>query len=495
MTDNSSEFPPLESHSPSNLDRSSGSLSNERSWADIAEEVPKESVNHRPNAWENTKDHASYAEVAEHQNRQNEEFPTPQQATKQLEEERTLETAPKSQGVSDILEDQRHKPHPENTTEPPNPDRSYASATENRDFPPLDENAKDQEAPKNNNLSDLPDVNELLNEQSVKIPPPPQSFAKVASKPPPPEKTKDEQHVAAPKVETPQPVKPIFPPLEEARDTKSPVTDLSNLPSTNDMLKERSVQDITPDRSFADITKENLHNAPPSAKAKPVDSLPVYNEEEILREESRRETRKYMHGGEDANVAPEVEKSIEVAEAEEIDVEEGKGAVMRHISYFDRKRRGKITLFDTFVSLRGLGYNFFITLPTTFVIHLRLSPLSSPYPIPFIYRSIVDVFTLPIYTKTLPAILARTPLLTSGQPTKKLDDVLPLGVQDMITVEGLSFWDGLCAMHAVAKEKGLIWTTTRWAVNKVQWIAAYSMLHDPAIGVVTRTTLKDLYSA
>jgi hypothetical protein len=56
-----------------------------------------------------------------------------------------------------------------------------------------------------------------------------------------------------------------------------------------------------------------------------------------------------MHGGEDANVAPEVEKSIEVAEVEEIDEEEGKGAVMRHISYFDRKRRGRITLFDTFV--------------------------------------------------------------------------------------------------------------------------------------------------
>jgi hypothetical protein len=83
-------------------------------------------------------------------------------------------------------------------------------------------------------------MNRLFLIAGVKIPPPPQSFAKVASKPPPPEKTKDEQHVAAPKVETPQPVKPIFPPLEEARDTKSPVTDLSNLPSTNDMLKERS---------------------------------------------------------------------------------------------------------------------------------------------------------------------------------------------------------------------------------------------------------------
>lgn len=150
-------------------------------------------------------------------------------------------------------------------------------------------------------------------------------------------------------------------------------------------------------------------------------------------------------------------------------------------------------------ALRGLGYNFFITLPTTFVIHLRLSPLTSPYSIPFIYRSIVDILTLPIYTKVLPRILARTPLLTNGQPGKKLEEVLrtfgrrvkvselglrkgidglsagaaearqndsrieeSMGAQDLINVEGLSFWDGLRAMHAVGKEKGLVWTTTRW---------------------------------
>ncbi|KAI9288436.1 hypothetical protein BC943DRAFT_316576 [Umbelopsis sp. AD052] len=543
ITENQSEFPPLGSQSPSSLDRSSGSLSNDRSWADIAEEVPKDAADHRPNAWENTKDHASYAEVAEHQNLQDEEFPTPQQATEQLEKAGELEPAPKSQGVSDILEEQHHKVQPENPIEPPNPDRSYASATENRDFPPLDETAKDQEAPQSNDLSELPDVNEMLNEDSVKIPPPPpaQSFAKIAAKTPPPEEPKEEElkeeikPAAAPKVqkvEAPKPVKPNFPPLEDARDTNSPVTDLSDLPSAHDMLQEKSVKDNAPERSFAEITKENLKDAPPSAKAKPVDTLPVFNEDEILKEETRREARKYVHGGEDANVAPEMERAIEVAEAEEIDEEEGKGAVMRHISYFDRKQRGKITLFDTFVSLRGLGYNFFITLPTTFVIHLRLSPLTSPYSIPFIYRSIVDILTLPIYTKVLPRILARTPLLTSGQTGKKLEEVLhtfgrrvkvselglrkgidglstgaaearqndtkmeqSMGAQDLINVEGLSFWDGLRAMHAVGKEKGLVWSTTRWAVNKVQWIATYSMLHDPAIGVVTRTTLKDLYSA
>lgn len=152
-----------------------------------------------------------------------------------------------------------------------------------------------------------------------------------------------------------------------------------------------------------------------------------------------------------------------------------------------------------FVALRGLGYNILITLPTTFIIHLRLSPLTSPYSFPIIYRSLTDLITLPIYTKVLPKILARTPLLTSGKPIKKLEDVLrsygrrvkvsQLGLQkgidgpspsaaksrknesgmeetmapqDMISVEGLGFWDGFRAMNAVGKEKGVGWTVTRW---------------------------------
>jgi len=516
-------------------------LSDEKSWADIAEEVPKtqESVHkpdHRPNAWETAKGDTTYANVAEHQIRQEEEFPTPRQATEKLEKKGELEEAPKSQGVSDLLEQAHPHSHShshEDHTQPPNPDRSYASATENRDFPPLDDSAKDRDAPQSNELSDLPDINELLYEPSVHVPPPPpsQSFAKIAAKTPPAEEV-ELAATEAPKPATgPKESKPNFPPIDQAKDTNASVTDLSDLPSAHDMLQEKSVKDATPERSFADITKDNLHKAPPSAQAKPVDKLPIYSEEELIREETRREARKYVQGGEDANVAPEMERAIEVAEAEGIEEEEQGGAVMRHINYFDRKHRGKISLFDTFVSLRGLGYNFLITLPTTLIIHLRLSPLTSPYSFPIIYRSITDLITLPIYTKVLPKILARTPLLTYGKPAKKLDDVLRLfgrrvkvsqlglqkgidglsegamearkndphmkeakATQDMITIEGLSFWDGLRAMHAVGKEKGLAWAITRWAVNKVQWIATYSMLHDPATGLVTRTTLKDLYS-
>jgi hypothetical protein len=114
------------------------------------------------------------------------------------------------------------------------------------------------------------------------------------------------------------------------------------------------VGDVTPARSFAAITKDNLDSAPPSAQAKPIDTLPVYAEEDIIREETRREARKYVHGDEDANVAPEMERAIEVAEAEDIEElegGEGRGAVMRHINYFDRKQRGRITLFDTFVCM------------------------------------------------------------------------------------------------------------------------------------------------
>lgn len=83
--------------------------------------------------------------------------------------------------------------------------------------------------------------------------------------------------------------------------------------------------------------------------AKPLDTQPVYTEEEVLKEETRREARKYVHGGEDANVAPEMEQAIEVAEEEVMEEIKGESALIRHVEYFDRKNRGKITLFDTFV--------------------------------------------------------------------------------------------------------------------------------------------------
>lgn len=541
-TDSTSDFPSLGS-SNSNLDKSSEGINGEKSWADIAQEVPpahetgQPKVDHRPNAWESTKDQASYADVAEHSVVQDEEFPTPQQATEILEEEGKLEKAPESQGVSDLLEShQDSHVSAEESAQPPNPDRSYASATDNRDFPALSEKDKDHDAPQSSDLSELPDVKDMLQEPSVKIPPPPvsQSFAKTAAKSPPPEPQVEQVKPQAKEVKSqPKEVKPDFPSIQEAKDTSTPISnDLSDIPDANEMLKEKSVKDVSPERSFAEITKENLKDAPPSAMAKPLDTQPVYTEEEVLKEETRREARKYVHGGEDANVAPEMEQAIEVAEEEVMEEIKGESALIRHVEYFDRKNRGKITLFDTFVSLRGLGYNILITLPTTLLIHLRLSPLTSPYSLPFIYRSITDLITLPIYTKVLPKILAYTPLLTSGKPAKSLEEVLSTfgrrvkvsqlglqkgidglsesaaesrqqdakmeearGPQDLISVQGLGFWDGLRAMKAVGKERGLTWTATHWAANKVQWIATYSMLHDPATGLVTRTILKELYSA
>jgi hypothetical protein len=267
IADNQAEFPPLGSQSTNSLDRSSEALSDEKSWADIAEEVPKtqESVHkpdHRPNAWETAKGDTTYANVAEHQIRQEEEFPTPRQATEKLEKKGELEEAPKSQGVSDLLE-QAHPHSHEDHTQPHNPDRSYASATENRDFPPLDDSAKDRDAPQSNELSDLPDINELLYEPSkcfiptvclisplaepclfagVHVPPPPpsQSFAKIAAKTPPTEEV-ELAATEAPKPATgPKESKPNFPPIDQAKDTNASVTDLSDLPSAHDMLQEKS---------------------------------------------------------------------------------------------------------------------------------------------------------------------------------------------------------------------------------------------------------------
>jgi hypothetical protein len=173
ISDSTADFPALGS-SNSNLDKSTDGINGEKSWADIAQEVPhagetdQAGVDHRPNAWETTKTQASYADVAEHQTRQDEEFPTPQQATEKLEEEGKLEKAPESQGVSDLLESKQDGHESvEESVQPPNPDRSYASATENRDFPALGEKDKDKDAPQSSDLSDLPDVKDMLQESCM----------------------------------------------------------------------------------------------------------------------------------------------------------------------------------------------------------------------------------------------------------------------------------------------------------------------------------------
>jgi hypothetical protein len=74
-------------------------------------------------------------------------------------------------------------------TEPPNPDRSFAAVTSNKDFPKPehDKAAISSDEPP---LSDLPDVKDMLNQPSIHISPvpPSQSFAKIAAKEIPPEK-------------------------------------------------------------------------------------------------------------------------------------------------------------------------------------------------------------------------------------------------------------------------------------------------------------------
>jgi len=100
----------------------------------------------------------------------------------------------------------------------------------------------------------------------VHVPPPPpsQSFAKIAAKSPPPSEEEQVEPVnivseapkttapkeskpkeskpkeSEPKESEPKESKPSFPPLENAKDTETPVSDLSDMPSTQDMLNEKS---------------------------------------------------------------------------------------------------------------------------------------------------------------------------------------------------------------------------------------------------------------
>lgn len=66
-------------------------------------------VDHRPNAWEATKDKATFADIAGHEKKQEEEFPTPQEALKTVD----TESLPASGGVGDLLNSNSTETHVE----------------------------------------------------------------------------------------------------------------------------------------------------------------------------------------------------------------------------------------------------------------------------------------------------------------------------------------------------------------------------------------------
>lgn len=78
-----SEFPSLTEATEVSQDKSTL----ESSWAEVAAQPSPEeeeqktdaSLDHAPNVWEANKENASYADVAVHEKRLNEEFPTPQE--------------------------------------------------------------------------------------------------------------------------------------------------------------------------------------------------------------------------------------------------------------------------------------------------------------------------------------------------------------------------------------------------------------------------------
>ncbi|KAI9019354.1 hypothetical protein CLU79DRAFT_720338 [Phycomyces nitens] len=587
-----SDFPTLEEANVINGNKHSEhepSTGLEASWAQV---VKEDGINSEENgqpgakpdqegsglAESAIKEDVSFADITKQDLPENQEFPTLEQSISIHPPEMTQ---PESAGVGDLLNKDSIN-GVQDPTIPPHPDRSFATVTSNREFPSLDATAK-AEAPVVNDLSELPDVKDMLKESSVKIPPPPpsQSFAKIASKEPPPTEqplSDRAKHLLAEQEKLPESPKAElnhsnFPTLAQSKlmsehhasstgKDKELFTEIARLHETADAVEPTSEEDVagstmtssyvSVNRSFADITGSNLENAPPSAHPKDVPQHPVYDEDTLMRESTRAEARKWRqepHGDETTKeitpemkvmekkkeevfkekVAEKIEEKIEKSEKVEKkkaatksrgmdgdkpatkssdttrstdsidpeareDVDDEIKAVETRINFFDKRGRGKITMLDTFFSLRGLGYSFICAIPATVIMHLRLSPLTSPHGFPFFYRSLTDLITLPIYTKRVAQALAySTPMLAQ-------DDA---GVNNMIqsyghkaqgsSLLGLSFWDGFRAMRANEKKTLRWWQFRQWGIHRLQWILAYTMLHDPETKLVTQPTLNSLH--
>lgn len=282
-------------------------------------------------------------------------------------------------------------------------------------------------------------------------------------------------------------------------------------------------------KSFADITSSNLDEAPPSAVSH-VDQHPVYDEETVYLETAKREERKNLqveHGNNEQLIKEEGKQfalttlwaqskfhqyAIELKEVEptkeqkEQEVEEkqtyeksreivtgehgqDEDALAARLGTFDSSQTGRITIFHTMFALYRLGYSWLSIIPGALLMHIRLSPLTSPYGFPFIYRSPFDLILLPIYTDNLTSALSyKTPML--HQPKEEVTKM----VKTYGHKDGLGYWDGIRAMRSLEKDSLRWWQLGLWAVHRIQWTLTYTMLHEPQTNVVTVPTLVSLAS-
>lgn len=103
-------------------------------------------------------------------------------------------------------------------------------------------------------------------------------------------------------------------------------------------------------------------------------------------------------------------------------------------------------------ALRGLGYHWLVAIPATFIVHLRLSPLTMPSHRPF---SIKEYLLLPIYTERVAQAL-HTPILAAQR--QRLGQWVQMYGQRHGNMYGLGFWGGFRTLGAAESNS----TTLRW---------------------------------
>ncbi|KAI9320000.1 hypothetical protein BX666DRAFT_1918393 [Dichotomocladium elegans] len=132
-------------------------------------------------------------------------------------------------------------------------------------------------------------------------------------------------------------------------------------------------------------------------------------------------------------------------------------AMSKRVAYFDKGQRGKITVLDTYTSLRGLGYYWIVAIPATFIMHLRLSPLTAPS-----YAGVKDLLCLPIYTNRVAQALQ-----APEGPLVAQRELMPTWIKlygrhhRTEGVCGLGFWGGFRAVRAAERTSQVQWWDIR----------------------------------
>ncbi|KAB5546839.1 Caleosin related protein-domain-containing protein [Coniochaeta sp. 2T2.1] len=182
-----------------------------------------------------------------------------------------------------------------------------------------------------------------------------------------------------------------------------------------------------------------------------------------------------------ANLAPSFDKPEGTTEDDWAERHKNQSVLQQHLDFFDQDHDGIIHPWDTFVGFRRLGFGYFLSLFSVFIIHANFS-----------YPTLPSIFPDPLFRIYIAAIHKCKHGSDSGTYDTE-GRFIPQKFEDIFSKygkgkDGLTIWD-LWDFH---KGQRLLVDPIGWGGQIFEWLATYLMLW-PEDGIIRKEDVRGIF--